>query len=71
LRSSRRHPVITAHDPAPHCDFYKSTSFDLLILDIKLGEIDGISFFKMLSRRFTVPTLFISGNATLTRRRKR
>jgi two-component system nitrogen regulation response regulator NtrX len=40
---------------------------DLLILDIKLGKIDGLSFFrKMQQDGMIIPTLFISGNATLT-----
>jgi len=59
--------VIAAHDPASALRFLQERIIDLLILDIKLGEIDGISFFKIVqSAGFTVPTLFISGNATLT-----
>jgi two-component system nitrogen regulation response regulator NtrX len=59
--------VITAHDPASALRFLQDRIVDLLILDIKLGEIDGISFFKIVrSTGFTVPTVFISGNATLT-----
>jgi len=59
--------VIAAHDPASALRFLQERIIDLLILDIKLGEIDGISFFKIAqSAGFTVPTLFISGNATLT-----
>jgi DNA-binding NtrC family response regulator len=59
--------VIAAHDPASALRFLQERIIDLLIVDIKLGEIDGISFFKIAqSAGFTVPTLFISGNATLT-----
>jgi two-component system, NtrC family, nitrogen regulation response regulator NtrX len=59
--------VIAAHDPASALRFLQERIIDLLILDIKLGEIDGVSFFKIAqSAGFTVPTLFISGNATLT-----
>jgi two-component system nitrogen regulation response regulator NtrX len=59
--------VVAAHDPASALRALRERIIDLLILDIKLGEIDGITFFKtMQTAGFTVPTLFISGNATLT-----
>jgi two-component system nitrogen regulation response regulator NtrX len=59
--------VIPAHDPASALRYLQEHIVDLLILDIKLDEIDGISFFKIAqSAGFTVPTLFISGNATLS-----
>jgi two-component system nitrogen regulation response regulator NtrX len=59
--------VVAAHDPASAMRALNERIIDLLILDIKLGEIDGITFFKaMQTAGFSVPTLFISGNATLT-----
>jgi DNA-binding NtrC family response regulator len=59
--------VLTAHDPAAALRFLNERIIDLLILDIKLGEIDGIEFFKIVQAAgFEVPTIFISGNATLT-----
>ena len=59
--------VLTAHDPASALRFLQERIIDVLILDIKLGEIDGLSFFKIVqSAGFNVPALFISGNATLT-----
>jgi DNA-binding NtrC family response regulator len=59
--------VLTAHDPASALRFLNERIIDLLILDIKLGEIDGIEFFKIVQTAgFEVPTIFISGNATLT-----
>lgn len=59
--------VLTAHDPASALRFLQERIIDLLILDIKLGEVDGISFFRIVQTAgFSVPTLFISGNATLT-----
>jgi DNA-binding NtrC family response regulator len=59
--------VLTAHDPASALRFLQERIIDLLILDIKLGEIDGIELFKIVQNAgFAVPTLFISGNATLT-----
>ncbi len=59
--------VLTAHDPASALRYLQERIIDLLILDIKLGEVDGISFFRIVQTAgFSVPTLFISGNATLT-----
>ena len=59
--------VVTAHDPASALRFLQERIIDLVILDIKLGEIDGIELYKIVqSAGFEVPTLFISGNATLT-----
>ena len=59
--------VLTAHDPASALRFLNERIIDLLILDIKLGEIDGIELFKIVQAAgFEVPTIFISGNATLT-----
>jgi len=59
--------VLAAHDPAAALRYLQERIIDLLILDIKLGELDGISFFRLVQTAgFNVPTLFISGNATLT-----
>jgi len=59
--------VLPAHDPAAALRFLQERIIDLLILDIKLGDIDGIEVFKIIQTAgFEVPTLFISGNATLT-----
>jgi two-component system nitrogen regulation response regulator NtrX len=59
--------VVAAHDPASAMRTLHERIIDLLILDIKLGEVDGITFFKaMQTAGFSIPTLFISGNATLT-----
>jgi DNA-binding NtrC family response regulator len=59
--------ILTAHDPASALRFLQDRIIDLFILDIKLGEIDGIELFKIVQTAgFEVPTLFISGNATLT-----
>jgi two-component system nitrogen regulation response regulator NtrX len=59
--------VLTAHDPAAALRCLQDRIIDLLILDIKLGEIDGIELFRIVQTAgFAVTTLFISGNATLT-----
>jgi two-component system, NtrC family, nitrogen regulation response regulator NtrX len=59
--------VVSAHDPAAAMRVLHERIVDLLILDIRLGEIDGLAFFRrMQADGFNLPTIFISGNATLT-----
>jgi two-component system nitrogen regulation response regulator NtrX len=59
--------VIGAHDVPAAWRALHERIIDILILDIKLGEIDGLSFFRrMQQEELSIPTLFISGNATLT-----
>ncbi len=59
--------VVLAHDPAAALRVLHERVVDLLLLDIRLGEIDGLTFFrKMQADGFAIPTIFISGNATLT-----
>jgi two-component system nitrogen regulation response regulator NtrX len=59
--------VISAHEPAAALRVLHERIVDLLILDIRLGEIDGLTFFrKMQADGVTAPVIFISGNATLT-----
>lgn len=59
--------VVSAHDAASALRVLHERIVDVLILDIKLGEVDGLAFFrKMQVDGFSTPTIFISGNATLT-----
>ncbi|MFL6604851.1 MAG: sigma-54-dependent transcriptional regulator [Steroidobacteraceae bacterium] len=59
--------VLTAHDAAAALRTLHERIVDLLIVDIQLGEIDGLTFFKRVrTDGLTVPTIFISGHATLT-----
>lgn len=59
--------VITALDVASALRTLHERIVDAVIVDIRLGEIDGLSFFKrMQADGFTAPAIFISGHATLT-----
>lgn len=59
--------VVLAHDPASALRALNERPVDVLILDIQLGDIDGLTFYKkMLADGFQIPTIFISGHATLT-----
>ena len=59
--------VVTAHDAAAALRTLHEQIVDLLIVDIQLGEIDGLTFFKKVQADgFDVPTIFISGHANLT-----
>ncbi len=59
--------VIAAHDPASALRTLQERIVDLLILDIRLGEVDGLAFYRKLqAESSTVPVIFISGHATLS-----
>jgi two-component system nitrogen regulation response regulator NtrX len=59
--------VLSAHDAAAALRMLTERVIDALILDIRLGEVDGIAFFRKLqSDGVAVPTIFISGHATLS-----
>lgn len=59
--------VLSAHDPLTALQILNERIIDLLILDIRLGEIDGLTFFKKIQNDgLDIPTIFISGHATLT-----
>lgn len=59
--------VLTAHDVAAASRLLRERVVDLMVLDIRLGEVDGLTFFRKLQADgVLVPTIFISGHATLT-----
>jgi two-component system nitrogen regulation response regulator NtrX len=59
--------IISCHEPAAALRALNEQFVDLILLDIQLGEIDGLSFFqKIKNDGFEIPTIFISGHATLT-----
>jgi two-component system nitrogen regulation response regulator NtrX len=59
--------VVTAQDASAALRTLHERIVDLLIVDIQLGEIDGLTLFKkMQADGFSAPVIFISGHATLT-----
>jgi two-component system nitrogen regulation response regulator NtrX len=59
--------VIGAHDAGSALRALHEQIVDVLIVDIQLGDIDGLTFFKKVKADgCAVPTIFISGHATLT-----
>ena len=59
--------VLGAHDVASALRTLHERIIDAVIIDIQLGEIDGLTFYrKMQAEGFSVPAIFISGHATLT-----
>jgi len=59
--------VIGAQDASGALRTLHERIVDLLIIDIQLGDIDGLTFFKKVrADGFDVPAIFISGHATLT-----
>ncbi len=59
--------VVLAHDAAAAWRVLQERIIDMMILDIKLADVDGIAFFRRLQAEgVSVPTIFISGHASLT-----
>jgi two-component system, NtrC family, nitrogen regulation response regulator NtrX len=59
--------VLTAPDVSSALRTLHERIVEVLIIDIQLGEIDGITFFrKTQADGFAIPAIFISGHATLT-----
>ncbi len=59
--------VITALDATTALQSLHERIVDIAIVDIRLGQIDGLSFFKRLQADgLAVPVIFISGHASLT-----
>jgi DNA-binding NtrC family response regulator len=59
--------VISAPDVSSALRVLHERIVEVLIIDIQLGEIDGITFFrKVLADGFSIPAIFISGHATLS-----
>jgi len=59
--------AIAAHDVSSAYRTLSDTVVDALVLDICLGDVDGITLFRKLkSEGFAPPTVFISGHATLS-----
>ncbi|MGH8187193.1 MAG: sigma-54-dependent transcriptional regulator, partial [Steroidobacteraceae bacterium] len=59
--------VLAAHEPAAALRVLHERIVDLMILDIRLGEIDGLTFYRKAQEDgFNLPAIFISGHATLT-----
>ena len=59
--------VIAAHDVAAALRTLHERIVDAMIVDIRLGEVSGLEFFRRAQADgIAPPTLFISGHATLT-----
>jgi two-component system nitrogen regulation response regulator NtrX len=59
--------VIGAQDAGSALRTLHERIVDVLIIDIQLGDIDGITFFKKVQAEgLGIPAIFISGHATLT-----
>lgn len=58
--------VLQAHDPETALRTLQERLVDVMVVDIQLGEIDGLAFFqKARSDGFDTPAIFMSGHATL------
>jgi two-component system, NtrC family, nitrogen regulation response regulator NtrX len=59
--------VAVAENAIDGMDRVRNDSFDLLVVDVRIGEISGLQFFqKLRGEGKSMPVLFMSGNASLT-----
>jgi two-component system nitrogen regulation response regulator NtrX len=59
--------VIAAHDVAAALRLLHERIVDVMIIDIRLGELSGLDFFRRVQADgIGAPAIFISGHATLT-----
>ena len=59
--------VIQAHDVAAARRMLHERIVDVMIVDIRLGDVSGLDFFRAIQAEdLAPPTMFISGHATLT-----
>ncbi len=59
--------VLIAHDVAAALRVLNERIVDLMIIDIRLGEVSGLDFFRRVQADgITAPAVFISGQASLT-----
>ena len=52
-----------ATDPFKGLDMAMNQAFDLIILDVMLGEMDGFQLCKIIRQRHTVPIIFVSARS--------
>lgn len=60
LRRSQEYSVTTAHDARTVLELVQRASFDLILLDIMLPDIDGIQLCVRLRKTLFCPIIFIS-----------
>lgn len=58
--------VIAAHDAPAALRALREHVVDLAILDIRLGDVDGLTLFRRIQADAPIPVIFISGHASLT-----
>jgi len=59
--------VIAAHDAPAALRALREHVVDVVILDIRLGDdVDGLTLFRKIQADAAIPTIFISGHASLT-----
>jgi two-component system nitrogen regulation response regulator NtrX len=58
--------VIAAHDAPAALRALREHVVDVVILDIRLGDVDGLTLFRRIQADAPIPVIFISGHASLT-----
>ena len=56
-----------AEDPEKAADILEKSAIDILVLDIKMPKMDGISFLKIIQSRYPeIPVIMLSGHGTVS-----
>jgi len=60
-----KHEVTLAPDGTEALDYFSEDEFDVILLDIKMPEIDGIEVLEKMMKIKEVPVIMISGHGTI------
>ncbi len=60
-----KHEVVLAPDGTEAIDYFREEEFDVVLLDIKMPEIDGMEVLEKMMQIRDVPVIMISGHGTI------
>ena len=60
-----KHEVVLAPNGTEAIDYFREEEFDVVLLDIKMPEIDGMEVLEKLMQIREVPVIMISGHGTI------
>jgi len=60
-----KHEVVLAPDGTEAIDYFREEEFDVVLLDIKMPEIDGMEVLEKMMQIREVPVIMISGHGTI------
>ena len=60
-----KHEIVLAPNGAEAIDYFREEEFDVVLLDIKMPEIDGMEVLDKMMQMRDVPVIMISGHGTI------